>query len=184
MKFNNKAEFAKAIIEAGTNGLTVLKGVAKVSYDESHINPFIITLEGGRVEPMGNVWDSYDRDWIQISKPMSTKKFLRKKNKLVKRVTGVTLIPKDQIVETPRVQLDDNDYDSLNADICPYCHIYRTHINAFQHTCDECPMAKAGNKCESKLPSSWKEANNLWIDKATKSDQQELQELVVQYNKG
>ncbi len=70
---------------------------------------------------------------------MSVKKFIKKKNKLVKKATGITLVPEDQIEEMPAVQL----YISISdASLCPYCAVY-----AEQMMCEGCPMLKAGNAC-------------------------------------
>ena len=62
--------------------------------------------------------------------------FLKKKNKLVKKVTGITLIPKEQIEKVTKHKL----LGTSDADICPYCHVYT-------NTCDGCPMHTANNQC-------------------------------------
>ena len=186
MRFINKAEFVKAIIEAGENGLVTDNGETKVFYSERNqtsATPFRYSgpLEFQKDKPMEGIWDYYSDDWElnkpTIKKPMSTKKFLKLKNKLVKRVTGVTLVPKDQIVKTPRIELFASNYDALYANVCPYCQLYK------MYNCYQCPMAEAGNECGN-MDSSWRKVNQLWIDKATKLDQLELQELVEKYNKG
>ena len=70
-------------------------------------------------------------------KPMSTLTYMKKKNKILKKLTGITLIPKDQLVSLEATYL------SIESDsaICPHCIAYG------KYNCKDCPMAIAGNKC-------------------------------------
>jgi len=109
---------------------------------------------------------------------MTSKKYLKKKNKLVKRVTGLVLVPKDQIKKHPFVLLKDMyATDMLHEDICTYCILYADDM------CISCPMHKADNECNYNSDSTWRRANDSWVAKATKEDQKELSELVQQYNR-
>ena len=83
-------------------------------------------------------------------KPMSVKKFIKKKNKLIKKVTGVTLVPKKQIKKIDVVPLSVYWGDSY---LCPYCVKYNDHI------CTGCPMEKAGNAC-SKYDSTYNQVKS------------------------
>jgi hypothetical protein len=116
---------------------------------------------------------------------MTDTEFFKKKNKIVKRVTGVVLIPDDQIVETgmEQVELEIGKFDlnALGGGICPYCiYFYKDWCK-----CCECPMALAGNKCNNDNNSSWRKAKSRWVKKATTTEEdiQELRELCEQYNK-
>lgn len=109
-------------------------------------------------------------------KPMSTKKFLKKKNKIVKAVTGVTLIPKKQIKQTLRVKLSGTG-KYLNSDICPYCELY------VLNNCDNCPMKDADNQCSANANTTWSEASTLWSKLSTKADHKKLTKLIKKYNK-
>ena len=117
---------------------------------------------------------------------MSVAEFLRRKNEIIKAVTGVILVPEDQIVDIPedkRVLLaQKKKYDLfehyyLNADYCPYCALY------FSDECKDCPMCKAGNCCNKNDHSTWYVANNLWMEKSSGVDWMKLKELIDEYNK-
>jgi hypothetical protein len=106
---------------------------------------------------------------------MTSKEFLEKKNELVKRVTGLVLVPEDQLEEHPFVKLDTRETGAtLMSGICTYC---RTYDN-----CNECLMAIADNRCGNISRSTWWEANYAWETKATDADRTELMELVNKYN--
>ena len=111
---------------------------------------------------------------------MKTKKFLRKKNKIVYKVTNTTLVPEDQIQNVQFRYLESfNSFGTLHSDLCPYCLIY-------DNTCkdkdgNECPMSKAGNNCND-LNNTWEEANEIWQLEAQKEDLEALQKLVDKYN--
>ena len=112
---------------------------------------------------------------------MTDTAFLKKKNKIVKRVTGDVLIPDDQIVETGMEQVElvfgESYLKILGSDICPYCIYYYKD----EEGCSNCPISLAGNKCDNK-GSSWRKAKSKWAEKATTADIQELRELCEQYN--
>ena len=113
---------------------------------------------------------------------MTDTEFFKKKNKIVKRVTGEVLIPDDQIMETGMKQVElgaefNFDLIVLGDGICPYCIYFYT-----KEGCDNCPMSVAGNQCEDS-GSSWRKAKSKWAEKATTDDIQELRELCKQYNK-
>lgn len=113
---------------------------------------------------------------------MTTKEFLIKKNEIVKRATGMDLIPLDQIVDEPKVRLSEEDYCiTLDSYICPYC-MNRKAYEISPIDCDTCPIYVAGNGC-GKGESTWFQANSLWINKATDEDVEELILLVQEYNK-
>ncbi len=112
---------------------------------------------------------------------MTTKRFLKKKNKIVKRVTGLLLVPKDQIVDRPNVLLN-NDSKGLvlSSDVCPYC------VDRYTSTmieCSDCPMALAGNSCQGNPDSTWYKANTLWKASVTEEDRDELIKLIKKYNR-
>lgn len=63
--------------------------------------------------------------------------YIRKKNALVFKATGLVLVPEEQIVEVEKWKLK----VGSDATICPYCMVY------FRDDCKGCPMFEAGNKC-------------------------------------
>ena len=114
---------------------------------------------------------------------MTTKEYLIAKNAIVKRVTGLTLVPEDQIVDTPKVVLtsDKEDDGKLHSGICPYCILY------ISNDCVECPMTKANNRCmgwpiRASYKGTWYAANEKWIDKSTQKNTNELTDLAIAYN--
>ena len=103
---------------------------------------------------------------------MTTREFLIKKNKIVKKVTGITLVPEDQIEDIYPVFLEAYEGTStLVADLCPYCVAYPV--------CDDCPMYIAGNSCEND-DSTWNQANNIWV--TTTKGNKKLLKLINKYN--
>ena len=115
---------------------------------------------------------------------MSVVEFLKRKNEIVKAVTGVILVPEDQIMDIPedeRTPLDLNDdlseYDFLGTEYCPYCALY------FDNDCEGCPMYEAGNRCIEGIYNTWTKANDIWMEKSTEKDWKKLRDLVAEYNK-
>jgi len=111
---------------------------------------------------------------------MTTKEFIIEKNRIVKRVTRVTLVPEDQIVDEDKVYLDAFYYGSLDAKMCPYCENRRRGFGG-SIDCETCPMYRAGNYCDD-VESTWKEANARWRKLAKEKDRDELKFLVAVYN--
>ena len=121
---------------------------------------------------------------------MTSKQFLIEKNKIVFDVTGLVLIPDDQIIEHPFVRLLELELDEmgLTTQICTYCMTYLDNKNDDgsddYEPCEECPMFEAENYCSSDdYDSTWFLASVSWDEKATISDHQKLQDLVIKYNK-
>ncbi len=111
---------------------------------------------------------------------MTTKDFLIKKNKIVFEVTGVVLVPLDQIEEVEFRELESFFTTTLCGDICPYCLIYYSQMGALR--CSGCPMAKKGNLCRTG-GSTWKRASTLWSEKSKLKDHAKLNKLIRKYNK-
>jgi len=130
--------------------------------------------------------------------PMTTIEFLKRKNKIVFDVTGVQLVPDNQLIDLPYIKLssdfceEEDGLDlSLHAKICPYCETYREKPDGTKYTridCTKCIMEHKGNGCfmgetDSGLDSTWNQCYNLWDDDATKEDVLKLIDLVNTYNK-
>ena len=109
---------------------------------------------------------------------MTTKDFLIKKNKIVFDVTGVVLVPPNQIEEVEFRELRSYFAEDLSAYICPYCHIYYEGVLR----CSGCPMAEKGNLCEIE-GSTWQRASTLWLEKSKGRDRKKLSKLIKKYNK-
>ncbi len=114
---------------------------------------------------------------------MTTLEYMTKKNELVKRVTGKTLIPEGQLVE---VKLSNNFKPNivLAASNCPYCLIYEDS----DKECEGCIMNIANNRCGVHIHNTWEVCSSLWEGKATDKNKDELYnlgiELIYSQNKG
>jgi len=115
---------------------------------------------------------------------MSVVEFMKRKNEIVKAVTGVILVPEDQIIDIPEdkrkpLDLDDDlsEYDFLGTGYCPYCALY------FDDGCEGCPMFEADNDCNQDNNGTWAKANKIWTEISTKKDWKKLRDLVTEYNK-
>ena len=118
---------------------------------------------------------------------MSVVEFLRRKNEIVKEVTGTIIVPENQIKEIPEDKReplgycnveDISEYKALASKLCPYCLAY------LDSNCEGCPMLEAGNYCnEEGGRSTWWVADDLWVEKATEKDWEKLRDLVVEYDK-
>ena len=133
-----------------------------------------------------------------VTYAMTTLEFLKRKNEIVFAVTGVQLIPDDQLIDLPYIKLSSDYYEeedglelSLHAKICPYCETYREKPNGTEYTridCTKCIMQIKGNGCfmgetDSGLDSTWVQCYDEWDNKSTKADILKLIDLVQTYNK-
>jgi len=133
-----------------------------------------------------------------VTHAMTTIEFLTRKNEIVFAVTGVQLVPDNQLIDLPYIKLSSDYYEeeddlelSLHAKICPYCETYRDKPNANMYAkinCTKCIMQIKGNGCfmgetDSGLDSTWVQCHETWDDKATKDDILKLIDLVNTYNK-
>ena len=73
---------------------------------------------------------------------MTTKEYIEKKNELVFKMTGLTLVPEDQIVDTKYIDKFAA-VEYLSKFNCPYCLAY------LNKDCKDCPMFEAGKHCLS-----------------------------------
>ena len=105
-------------------------------------------------------------------KSMSTLELMIKKNAIFEELTGVTLIPDDQLVDTVRMPLSSR--SSVLA--CPYCQLYNHNID-----CTECPMAKANNNCKFTENSTFDQVNRHLL--CSIPDEPALIKLIAEYNK-
>lgn len=113
---------------------------------------------------------------------MTVIEYIRAKNELLHKHTGVTLVPEDQIQDCPVKRLS----IATDATACPYCMAYDEHLN---DNCAKCPMQLAGNGCsechnENSTNSTY---NILAKDTAiTACDEpwyDELADLINEFNK-
>lgn len=110
---------------------------------------------------------------------MLVSEFIRKKNEILFKHTGLILVPEAQIKECKKVHLDMGDRYA-DSDICPYCKV-------FASTCLKCPMAKADNRCGAS-DSTYRELRrhdkcNYSICSESTPWYDELKKLVDTYNR-
>lgn len=107
---------------------------------------------------------------------MTTLEFIKEKNHIIKKYTGITLIPESQMIDIPKTQLN------MTADryACPYC------MQFLKFQCKSCPMFDANNDCHD-THSTYHQMCLAIGDKdmvATSSPWfEELKMLINQYNK-
>ena len=77
---------------------------------------------------------------------MTIAEYIRRKNEIIKKHTGITLVPEDQITDLPDDMAKPLSTSS-DQEACPYCLIWWK-----EEGCEGCPMDKAGNNC--RLPDS------------------------------
>lgn len=99
---------------------------------------------------------------------MTTVEFINKKNKILFDLTGIMLVPEDQIQECEQKEL----FSCNDVYCCPYCQVY------YNYNCKGCPMHKAGNGCED---GSTYDQVFYRLD-ASICSIREIKELVEQYN--
>ena len=77
---------------------------------------------------------------------MTVKEYVIKKNKILEDISGIVLVPENQITdpdETPELGADDGD-----ESICPYCIIYgNPYFDTKTNICMRCPMEQDNNAC-------------------------------------
>lgn len=114
---------------------------------------------------------------------MSVVEFIHTKNKIIFKKTGIVLVPEDQIIGCEANKLDIT--KAHNG--CPYCIVFAS--NGPFDCGEECPMAKAGNKCGVSEGNSYGEVDN-WVNANTDFDNlstwyetlPEMVELYEEYN--
>ena len=95
------------------------------------------------------------------------KLFMKKKNKIIKKITGITLIPKEMLVEVAPKPLWHTSTGS-----CPYC--------VDDGGCNTCPMVKHDNACDE-ISSTWQKVFKAMDCKVAENP--EIIKLVKKFNK-
>lgn len=74
---------------------------------------------------------------------MKVTNFIKEKNAIVCKLTGITLVPEDQIKKVPKCELSFKN----DASACPYYHAYWFRNPG--DNCEGCPMYEAENGCNT-----------------------------------
>jgi hypothetical protein len=82
---------------------------------------------------------------------MKVTEFIRRKNAILFDITGITLVPEDQIEEVEAKPLTKN---WTNGGLCPYCRLYNQLDDIVD--CSQCIMSKRGNECNG-INSTYKQ---------------------------
>ena len=110
---------------------------------------------------------------------MTEIEYIKRKNAMIFKHTGVTLVPPDQIEDCEQKPL------SIEGDAyaCPYCKAYYLPTG----NCEGCPMAKAGNECDISDNNTYNQVRDAVITSRIISKaapwHDELKELIEQYNR-
>jgi len=75
---------------------------------------------------------------------MTVTEYIRKKNAIIEKHLGITLVPEDQIIEVEQKPLT---FDIGDGGICPYCIAYDTAFDI--NACSKCIMTSKGNRCDT-----------------------------------
>lgn len=97
--------------------------------------------------------------------------FTHKKNQILFDLTGIILVPEDQIEDCEVKELF-SDSDDL---CCPYCRVY------LANNCVNCPMAVAGNRCSMHTSSTYYQIINVVHPKII-AEIPKIIDLVNEYN--
>ena len=111
---------------------------------------------------------------------MTVTNYIRQKNALVHAVTGLTLVPEEQIKDVTALPLNSKMFSRLTSGSCPYCTVYESE-------CTGCPIEEADNACilpneDTNTNSTWYKADLAWQTNATPKDHKALADLVAKFN--
>ena len=76
---------------------------------------------------------------------MKITEFIRRKNAILFDITGITLVPEDQIEEVETKPLSNS---WPNGELCPYCKMY-AQPGDYNIDCSQCIMSKRCNECNN-----------------------------------
>ena len=126
--------------------------------------------------------------------------FLKKKNKIIEKYIGLTLVPNKQIYDIPDYKEKLNELDHTgrlgtdnDALMCPYCVYYNTINNDkycdTEMECTGCPMYENGNWCNDPHSTYRKVINkigshlsNTWDNEKYHKMIEEISDLVYKFN--
>ena len=116
---------------------------------------------------------------------MTVVEYIRRKNDILKRATGLVLVPEDQIKEVKTHELTPLKY--LGAHNCPYCKEYLIPNSG----CTGCPMYESSNPClstdviEMGVYSTYIECEGAFKKVIIKNPKygEELYNLTLEFNK-
>jgi hypothetical protein len=103
---------------------------------------------------------------------MTVEEYIRKKNEILYDITGITLVPEDQIIDIDPMKL------SIESDskACPYCIEYLFKYES----CKSCPMFLAGNECVVNDNNTYEETRNGLEGSIIKI--KKIRDLIKEYN--
>ena len=109
---------------------------------------------------------------------MTVETYIRRKNEIVKKATGVALVPEEQVEDIPDFTKKLSMVNDMSA--CPYCIEY----SPYWGNCTICPMVKSGNKCM--------DYNSTYVEATRDTDgivrnpniRPKLKQLIKEFNDG
>ena len=106
--------------------------------------------------------------------------YIKHKNRIIYRATGLILVPEDQIIDIPTEKVGEL---SMMSDFyaCPYCMVFYVD----DEDCSSCPMSLADNKCGISTGNTYDQVIKVIksgiVNKRSKV-YDELYELIEWYN--
>ena len=83
---------------------------------------------------------------------MTPMEYTIRKNAILFDLTGVVLVPANQIKDVEPIKMQEETKPNRINDgkICPYCLVYLSFGNEPEKetSCEDCPMGKANNRCD------------------------------------
>jgi hypothetical protein len=110
---------------------------------------------------------------------MTVTEYIKQKNAILFKHTGVVLVPEDQIEECEQFPLSINHGDSQ---ACPYCTAYGARGFRLAK-CTECPMGKVDNICNVSFGNTYSKVLKTGNITSPRTPwHNELKQLIGQYN--
>ena len=111
---------------------------------------------------------------------MTVIKYIKKKNKIFKEATGITLVPKKYIKEVPVTK----PLELTDGGACPYCVVF------YMDSCEGCPLiALNGVNCDDvngtyrQIKRSLRESGDLFTITKHPKTEAKIQKLINRFNK-
>jgi len=103
---------------------------------------------------------------------MKVSEYIRRKNDIIEKTTGLVLVPDDQIIDLEPMPLDVYE----DGEACPYCIAFED--------CKGCPMKLAGNCCNGIEESTYRQVYKALSGGIVQSPlvKKDIRDLVKEYN--
>lgn len=111
---------------------------------------------------------------------MTLIEFFSRKNEIVHKETGLTLIPQDQIIDINPQKIG-RLHITNDSGCSPYCIFNVIYDDGFED-CSQCPLEQAGNGCGDKNSSYQRVFHHLIMQGRRIHELSAIQDLIEQWN--